>query len=274
MGGVSAGDSGLQRFRPETRRAVKIVSGALELAGRGVGAADTVSLVGRELVTATDLAVEDAIRSLLTTDLGLPVIGEERGGDIPSDGSAYWLVDPICGSTNFAAGSQLYCVNLALIEADQVTVAVVGVPSTHEIVLAERGRGAWAFQAGKVRRLTASAESEIVVIEDGKSQGARREHVARLLSAAILADRWTCRLLGSTVPAPYLAAGRIAGYVEAQVGPIHAAAGSLLITEAGGTLTDLQGRPWTIQSDSLVAGGSPEFHQELLALVRATAQKA
>ena len=216
-------------FRRETMVGIGAVERALELARRSVGSKDIASKGTRDLVTATDVAVEDAVRDILHDALGVPVIGEERGGEASADGSPYWLVDPICGTRNYASGIPLYCVNLALVEGDQVTVAV---------------------------------------IEDGKSKGARREHAARFTAAAIRADRWDFRSLGTTLALPYLAAGRVSAYVVFWVSAIHAGAGSLLVTEAGGTLSDVDGHPWTIHSDSLVAGATPDLHRELLDLMQ------
>src|SRR3984893_15643564 len=158
-------------FRRETVVAMGAVERALELARGGVGAKDITSKGARDVVTATDVAVEDAVRGLLSDALGFSVTGEERGGEASANGSPYWLVDPICGTRNFASGIPLYCVNLALVEGDQVTVAVVGDPSTAEIHVAERGRGAWALKDGVQHRLTTSDESQTIVIEDGKSKG-------------------------------------------------------------------------------------------------------
>ena len=132
----------------------------------------------------TDVAVEDAVRGIVTDALGLSVIGEERGGEASADGSPYWLVDPICGTRNFASGIPLYCVNLALVEGDEVTVAVVGDPATGEIDVAERGRGAWELKDGARHQLTTSDESRTIVIEDGKSKDSRREQAARFTAAA------------------------------------------------------------------------------------------
>jgi myo-inositol-1(or 4)-monophosphatase len=255
-------------FRRETVVGIGAVERALELVRRSVGSKDIASKGTRDLVTATDVAVEDAVRDILHDALGVPVIGEERGGEASADGSPYWLVDPICGTRNYASGIPLYCVNLALVESDQVTVAVVGDPSTGEIAVAERGRGAWSLKDGARCRLTASHESRTIVIEDGKSKGARREHAARFTAAAIRADRWDFRSLGTTLALPYLAAGRVSAYVVFWVSAIHAGAGSLLVTEAGGTLSDVDGHPWTIHSDSLVAGATPDLHRELLDLIQ------
>ncbi len=264
----------IQRFRPETQGAFEAVVQAHAIAVQSIGTAGISSKGGRDLVTTADIAVEDSIRDRLTSAFSLPVVGEERGGEAPGDGSVYWLVDPICGTRNFASGIPLYCVNLALVEDGEVTVAVVGDPSTGEIALAERGGGAWTVKGDTLRRVTAGDESRTIVVEDGKSTGARREHAARLTAAIIRADRWYCRSLGSTVSAVYLAAGRIAAYVEVWATALHIAAGSLLITEAGGILSDIEGRTWTIRSDSLVAAGNLELHHELLGLIRATASRA
>jgi len=255
-------------FRRETVVAMGAVERALELARRGVGAKDITSKGARDVVTATDVAVEDAVRGIVHDALGFPVIGEERGGKATADGSPYWLVDPICGTRNYASGIPLYCVNLALVESGHVTAAVVGDPSTGEIDVAERGRGAWALKDGARHRLITSDESRTIVVEDGKSKGARREHAARFTAAVMRADRWDFRSLGTTVAFPYLAAGRISAYVVFRVSAIHAGAGSLLVTEAGGTLSDIDGRPWTIRSDSVVASATPDLHQEMLDLAK------
>jgi myo-inositol-1(or 4)-monophosphatase len=128
-------------FRAETLVAVEAVEAALGLARARAGA-DEVTLKGvRDVVTATDLAAEDAIRRSIGERLGIPVVGEEAGGD--RSGSSYWLVDPICGTRNYASRIPLYCVNVALVESGHVTIGVVGDPSG-EILVAERGRGAWA----------------------------------------------------------------------------------------------------------------------------------
>jgi myo-inositol-1(or 4)-monophosphatase len=248
--------------------AVEAMKQALTIARPGVGAEDVTAKDGRDLVTVTDVAVEDAIRRIVTNALGFSVIGEERGGEASPDGSPYWLVDPICGTRNFASGIPLYCVNLALVEGDNVTVAVVGDPSTGEIDVAERGRGAWGLKDSARHRLTTTDESRTVVIEDGKSKGSRRQQAAQFTAAAIRADRWDFRSLGTTLASPYLAAGRIAAYIVFWVSAIHAAAGSLLVTEAGGTVSDIDGRPWTIGSDSLVGSANRHLHEELLDLIR------
>ncbi|HLF79995.1 MAG TPA: inositol monophosphatase [Dehalococcoidia bacterium] len=261
------------RSRPQFRRgtlaAIEAVSVGLELAERRNGANNISFKDDRDVVTGTDVAVEDAIRESLSA-LNLPVVGEERGGEAPADGSPYWLVDPICGTRNFASGMPLYCVNLAFVEGGQVTVAVVGDPSRGEILIAERGRGAWASKDGVRRRLSVSDASRTLVIEDGKSKGRPREHAARFIAEAIRLDRWDFRSLGSTLTLPYMAAGRVSAYVVFFVPGLHSAAGSLLVTEAGGIVSDIDGQPWTVHADSIVAAATPDLHRDLVDLAQAT----
>ena len=166
-------------FRPETVIAIEAVKRTLTIAQRGVGGAEVTTKGGRDLVTAADVAVEDAVRGMMANALSFSVVGEERGGEGSADGAPYWLLDPICGTRNFASGIPLYCVNLALVERDEITVAVVGDPSTSGIDVAERDRGAWRLKDTSRHRLIACDDSHTIVVEDGKSTGSRRERAVR-----------------------------------------------------------------------------------------------
>jgi myo-inositol-1(or 4)-monophosphatase len=249
-------------FREETVAAVAAVERALALAATGVGSEDVSSKGPRDIVTAADVAIEEALRANLGD---IPVVGEEGGG---RPGDVYWLVDPICGTRNFASGIPLYAVNVALVESGEVTVGVVGDPTTEEVHAAERGRGAWAQRSGEWQRLAVSGASETVVIEDSHADPdpVRRERASVAVAAAIRAFRWDLRALSTTLALPYVAAGRVAAYVLFWTSALHVAAGAVLAQEAGATVTDIDGRLWTVESDSIVASATPALHRELLAL--------
>jgi myo-inositol-1(or 4)-monophosphatase len=215
----------------------------------------------------TDIAVEDRIRNMLSGSPGASVVGEERGGS--ESLRSYWIVDPICGTRNYASAVPLWCVNLALVEDGQVTIAVVGDGSTGELLVAESGQGGWVVMSDQIRRLQVSADSQTVIVEDGKSSGARRERAAGFLADVVLVDRWDLRTLSTTLSAAYVATGRVAAYVLFACSKIHIAAGSLLVSEAGATVSELDGNPWEIESDSFVAAATRQLHEELLALIPA-----
>jgi myo-inositol-1(or 4)-monophosphatase len=218
----------------------------------------------RDLVTAADVAVEETIRAALNGS-GIPVVGEEGGGEATG---RHWLVDPICGTRNYASGIPLWCVNAALVEDDEITAAAVGDPSTDEILVTERGGGAWSADDG--RRLHVTDESRTIVIEDSHADPdpARRELAATTVAAAMRAFRWDIRALSTSLALPYVATGRVSAYVLFWSSALHVGAGALLASEAGATVTNIDGGPWTIESDSLLAAATPDLHRELLELVR------
>jgi len=261
---------GLSDVRRETRAAFAAVDAAREIISRGVDVSRIASKGERDIVTQADTEAEEAIRRLLVETLGFPVVGEELGGAAPAGGKPFWLVDPLCGTKNFASGIPLYCTNLALVENGRVSVAVIGDCSRQEICFAEAGRGAWAIQGGSRQPLLAVPDSEVIVVEDVKAHEPRRGHVARLMAAAFTADRWDFRCLSTSVGLAYLAAGRISAYFLIYSRAVHAAAGALLAAEAGATVTDMLGQPWTIGSDSLLAAATPHLHADLLELALAT----
>jgi myo-inositol-1(or 4)-monophosphatase len=246
--------------------AIEATIRALHLARAGIDASAVSSKGGRDLVTSTDMAVEDVVTQYVMKASGIPVIGEERGGDPPGYGDPYWLLDPICGTRNLASGVPLFCTNLALVEDGAVTAAVIGDASRRELLVAERGSGAWVMHDGASERITTSPDSATIVIEEGKSTDVRRTEAARFTARMILCDRWDVRNFGSTVSLPYVAAGRVAAYAVFCVPSLHAAAGVLMVTEAGGYVTDIDGQPWTLESDTLLAAANLDLYSDVLAI--------
>lgn len=256
--------------RAETSAAIAVVTDALRLARSGMQDAQVSYKGERDVVTTVDVAVEDVVRSRLGESFGLPVVGEERGGEAPDGGGGYWLVDPICGTRNFASGMPLYAVNVALVEGGEVTVAVVGDPSRDEVLVAERGRGAFALAGDGRRDLAVSPSSQVVAVEAGASRRELRSWTARFTEQLIHRDQWDLRWLGTTLSLPFLAAGRVSAYVIFSLPALHSAAGILLAAEAGAVVSDMDGGPWTVASSSLVAAATPELHRDLRALVDET----
>ena len=244
--------------------AIRAVAEGLDLALRRAGADDITSKDGRDIVTATDVGVEDHLRAVLGDALGIEVVGEERGGE---RGDTHWLVDPICGTRNYASGIPLWCVNLALIRDGEPVLAAIGDPSTDEILVACSGGGAWALgRDGGCRHLRVDDSNDMVIVEDGKSDGPRRGRAADFFAAVVRANRWDLHALSSTISAAYVGAGRVSAYACFFVTSVHTAAGVLLAREAGAVVTDVEGGRWTLDSDSLLIAATGALHADLLAL--------
>lgn len=254
-------------MRLQTDAAIRAAGIAQRIADSRAGADQIKSKGGIDLVTATDVACEDAIRSELTRAFpDYPVIGEERGGT-PSDGKPYWLVDPICGTRPFASNVPLYCSNIALVENGSVTVAAIGVGRTGEIVYAERDSGAWIRTALSEQRIGVADSSNTIWI-DGKT-----EHAANVVRRAIVLNSWYVWLFSSTLSYVYAASGRISGILhfgkEKPIGhgSVHTAAGCFVAREAGAIVTDVDtGQPWRLSSRSHLVAASSSLHDQLLDL--------
>jgi myo-inositol-1(or 4)-monophosphatase len=257
-------------MRPELEAAVAAVRAAQgRLAGRA-GQEQVISKGGRDVVTAADIAAEDAIRDLLLQRFpDYPGVGEERGGRPAAAGKPYWLVDPLCGTRPFASGLPTYCTNIALVEDGEVTAAAIGDGTSADVYLAERGQGAWILDVADLRSIRVGDSSPILWVDPAdKTMGPWTAHAAEFLRLALLRDRWYLWLLGTTLSFAWLAKGSVVGVIYFHMNaPLHCAAGCLVAGEAGAVVTDIAGAPWSLQSRTFLAASSPALHEDLLALI-------
>jgi myo-inositol-1(or 4)-monophosphatase len=254
--------------RSETVSAVAAVRRALQDVAARDEASNTITKGDADFATGTDLRSQEMIQAhLQRSHPDHRFIGEEsRSGAVPDSGS-YWLVDPLCGTRNFASAIPLYAINVALVEDQQVTLGIVGDGASGVISFAERGRGAWSDQDGRVGRMSASDRSNTIVLDPGRPGGPAAIKAARVISTAITRGGRELRVLGTTLDLAYLAAGRVAGVWHfSRIAPLHFAAGALLALEAGAVVSDEQEQPWSLTADGLVAAATPALHAELLAL--------
>lgn len=262
-------------MRAETEAALEAARTALDMMARRVGADHITSKGGRDLVTDTDVSVEDAVRAaLLDRFPAWAVVGEERGGEDQIGDRPYWLVDPICGTRNFASNVPLYAVNVALVEGGVVTLAAVGDGGRGDRYYAERGQGAFRLMPDGPRRLRVDGTTDTLGVDVGSSvRGPHLARAANFLHAAVLANRWYLRMIGSSLQQVNVATGAISGLVLFKASsPVHNAAGYFLAEEAGALVTDHDGRPWDLTMSALVAAATPELHADLLRMLAETGQ--
>ncbi len=252
-------------MRPETQTAIRAAGIAQRIADSRVGADHITSKGGIDLVTDTDLACEDAIRSELNRSFpDYAVVGEERQGT-PRPGRPYWLVDPICGTRPFASNIPLYCTNIALVEDGEVTTAAIGIGKTGEILYAAKGGGA---------RLRLDANDQPIRVSDSSNTvwiDGNTDETANATKRALLLKRWYVWRFSSSLAYAYVALGRIAGVIQFSshppadaYGSVHAAAGCFIARESGAIVTDLDdGRPWRLTTASFLMASGSELHEEL-----------
>jgi histidinol-phosphatase len=219
-------------------------------------------------VTEVDVAAERAIREVLKArfpEHGF--YGEETGKD-HAQAEFLWLVDPIDGTKAFVRGYPLFSTQIALMRRGEIVAAVSCAPlwngGAGETVWAESGAGAWL--ADEHLRVADTSALERATLSTGNlARLARGPGWARL--GALIPRLHRIRGYGDFLHYHWLAAGKLDAVVESDVNVLDIAACSLIVREAGGVFTDLQGRPVDLQTTSVLAA-TPGLHPQLLAALR------
>jgi myo-inositol-1(or 4)-monophosphatase len=231
----------------------------------------TATLIGEvkspgDYVTEIDRAAERAaIEVLHAGSPEIPILAEEAGG---SRSDRMWVVDPIDGTTNFLRGYPVVGVSVALVEEGRPVVGAVTAPLLGASWSAAKGHGA-SDQRG--RRLSMSTHPGAGIVATG-FPFRRKERLPRYLAVMerALARFEDLRRAGAaSLDLAYVGAGVFDGFFELGLGIWDIAAGALLVTEAGGIVTDWDGDEEAVFVSGNILAGSPAWHEAMLEIVAA-----
>jgi myo-inositol-1(or 4)-monophosphatase len=255
---------------------LKVMSDAARKAARGLnrdfgelGELQVSKKAPADFVSAADLKAEQAIfEALSKARPGYSFLGEERGMIEGTDKTHTWIVDPLDGTTNFLHAIPHFAINIALQREGAVVAAVTYNPATNELFWAEKGKGA--FVNDKRLRVAARTRLEEAVLATGIPFLGHGQHGRFLKELHQVSQRVAgVRRFGSAaLDLAWVAAGRYDGYWERDLQPWDIAAGSLLVAEAGGKVTDADGGPDVVAAGS-ICSGNLEIHPLLLDRLRA-----
>ncbi|MBL6274605.1 inositol monophosphatase family protein [Micromonospora fiedleri] len=224
-----------------------------------------------DFATTADVEAETAILDVLSSarpnDL---FVGEESGPTGPGVSGRVWLVDPLCGTLNYAVRSMLVAVNVALRIGEQVTVAASADPFSHEVFWTD-GASAYVRRGGADQRLDPSSASRLVDVNlDPPFPNIDAFSAARLLADQGFIDIFRPRVVSTTLAVAWVAAGRRAGYVtDGQLRDnVHFAAGIAVCQAAGCVVTGIDGKPLHTGLGGLVVAADEQTHAALLTLIR------
>ncbi|MEW6733016.1 MAG: inositol monophosphatase family protein [Acidobacteriota bacterium] len=219
------------------------------------------------LVTEIDLLSENFIKEQIASHFPKHQILAEEGGMTATASDYCWIVDPLDGTTNYAHGYPVFAVSIALARAGEPILGVVYDPMRDEIYVAESGAGATLNNRRiRVSETTQLAESLLVTgfpYDIKTSPENNLNHFARFSLAA----RAIRRDGSAALDLCYTAAGRFDGFWEMKLGPWDAAAGALIVTEAGGYVTKFDGSPFDLYKGELLATNGL-IHEEMLQVLR------
>ncbi len=215
--------------------------------------------------------VDTDIQNFLAHELhklapGIQFLGEEEGLHEMS-GDTYWILDPIDGTTNLIHDYQHSTVSLGLYEKGEITLGIVYDPFREDVYYARKGTGS--FLNGKPIRVSQANTLKETIISFGTApydKGLAKESFEHLLK--VFMESQDIRRTGSAaLDLAYVACGRTGGFFEARLSPWDFAAGMLLISEAGGMITDFSGAPLDLLKRGSVVATNGRIHEELRGLL-------
>ncbi|MEU9922458.1 inositol monophosphatase family protein [Streptomyces griseoluteus] len=251
----------------ETATAAALAGAAVVREGYGKDLARIDKGAG-DFATAADVAAErailDVIRAARPHDA---VLGEEGGRQGATHTGRLWLVDPLCGTLNYAVGNMLVAVNVALRDGP----AAVADPFTGEVFRTD-GKSAWLRHEGTDTPLRPTAATSLVDVNlDPPFPSAPGFRATALLAHPVFVARFRPRVVSTTLALTWVAAGRRAAYVTDGINlsdSVHFAAGITLCRAAGCVVTGIDGAPLGPNTRGLVAAADPETHSLLMTMLR------
>jgi myo-inositol-1(or 4)-monophosphatase len=223
-----------------------------------------------DLVTETDREIERDFRALIARRFpDHAVLGEEYSAakDREQVPEFCWVFDPLDGTTNFAHGLPIFCSSLALEINGRAAVAAVYDPNRAELFAAERGRGAWLNGAPLRVSTTDTLIDGLLCTGFPYNVQQKPDELVGLFGYFLGKCRAVRRLGSAAIDLCYVAAGRFDGFWEMHLGPWDIAAGSLIVEEAGGTVTSADGSPFASRFGNILASNGP-LHEPMLRTIR------
>ena len=261
-----------------TSALIKVMTDAARKAGRALArdfgevAELQVSKKGAaDYVSAADLKSEQTLfEELSRARPGYGFLGEERGLIEGTDKTHTWIVDPLDGTTNFLHAMPHFAINIALQREGQIVAGVTYNPANADLFWAERGRGAYLND----RRLRVAARTRLdeAVFATGIPFMGHGQHGRFLKELHQISQRVSGvrRFGAAALDLAWVAAGRFDGFWERDLSAWDLAAGLLIVTEAGGVVTDADGAPDPLVTGSICAGNAV-LHALLLERLRTAA---
>ena len=260
-----------QSLHPMLNIAIKAARAAGAIINRGSQDLDLLKVTAKgpnDFVSEVDQAAEAAIiEILLTAYPGHAILAEESGREHGAQNSEFcWIIDPLDGTTNFLHGLPVYAVSIALAFRGVVQQAVVYDPTRNDLFYASRGRGA--FLNDKRLRVSKRARLADCLIGTGFPfrKGDNLQRYLKMFETVMSACAGLRRPGAAALDLCYVAAGWYDGFFETGLSPWDLAAGSLIITEAGGLVGNFTGEADFLYQREIVAG-NPKVYGQLVGLL-------
>ncbi len=206
-----------------------------------------------DLVTEADKMSEELILGEISRRYPEHGILSEESAAKNEQASLRWIIDPLDGTTNYAHGFPFFCVSIALEQGGVVVLGAIYDPTRDDLFFASRARGA--YLNGKKLHVSSEHDLSRSLLATGFPYDIRvsQDNNLNFFNAMAKKAQAIRRPGAAALDLAYLASGRIDGFWELKLKPWDTAAGSLLVTEAGGMISDMTGGAWHLDSPNLLA---------------------
>ena len=218
----------------------------------------------KELVSDADMACQELSHDLLTEAFPYPVLSEEvRNVDVTTQ-NTFWVVDPVDGTHNFIAGLPLFGVSIALVSGRQFVVGAIYLPFFDKLFYAAKEQGAYMNGIRIHVSGNEKLEKSMITYDNQFHLSPHALKRYEVLTKSV----FTTRILGSAIyDFTLIASAKIDARVWNKTKLVDIAAGSVIVEEAGGRVTDFQGSPVTLSSHQEVIASNYLVHDELIAIL-------
>ncbi|MDX9817853.1 MAG: inositol monophosphatase family protein [Desulfococcus multivorans] len=219
-----------------------------------------------DLVTEADIGSEKTIIQTIRQHFPDHAILAEESGTDPGMPEYRWIIDPLDGTTNFAHQLPIFAVSIAFSYRDEISVGIVVNPISGELFTAVRGQGA--LLNGRPIHVSdsLSVSESLLVTGFPYNFGDILESVVERFRSCLTASRGVRRLGAAALDLCFVACGRFDGFWEENLKPWDTAAGMLIVTEAGGRVTDFKGGKYGVGDREILATNGC-IHRELMSLL-------
>jgi myo-inositol-1(or 4)-monophosphatase len=224
-----------------------------------------------DIVTEADRASEQLIVERLHSRFPTHGVFGEEGSRNQMDSEYRWYIDPVDGTTNFAHGYPVFCVSIGLehrpkgLAPDrdgQIVAGIIYDPTRNELFVTEKGKGAY-LNGRRIQVSRTATLSESLLATGFPSRKRHQNPNIHFYQEITLRSHGVRRAGSAALDLSYVACGRFDGYWEFNLNPWDVAAGALLVTEAGGTITYFDGSPFKLESKQILASNGL-IHKELM----------
>lgn len=249
--------------------AVEAAIKAGEVLKDGFGTSFSVSIKSgaHDLVTEYDKAAEKAVISRLKKQFpDHAFLSEEAGLSEHGGESVRWIIDPIDGTLNFCHSIPYFAVSIGAEHDGRLLCGVVFNPVTDELFFARKGGGAWLNDKKLQVSRTEGLKKAVLAIGFPFNTEADPGHCISRFARVAGEGAQLLRMGSTAMNLAYVAAGRFDGFWETDFFPWDVAGGALLVMEAGGVVTNIDGSPLDMNTRGIVAAG-PSLHEEIVAVL-------